>query len=126
LPSTTSSSSTILPTISSTASSSGSPTSTSNGTALSVGAEAGIGVGVSLAGLAILGGIIWFVLRIRRRKRGHVDGSGHDIYFQKPELDGNTRSGRGGGEAANINEPRLRHELEGGTGLELWSELPAG
>jgi len=93
------------------------PTSTSNGTALSVGAEAGIGVGVSLAGLAILGVITWFVLRIRRRRRGHVDGSGHDIYFRKPELNGNSKDGWEGGEAANVTELRLRHELDGGTGL---------
>jgi hypothetical protein len=126
LSSTTSSSSTIVPTISSTALSSVSPTSTSDGTALSVGAEAGIGVGVSLAGLAIFGGIIWFILRIRSRRTGHVDRSGHDIYSQKPELDGNTRGGRGGEEAANVKEPRLRHELEGETGLELRLELPAG
>lgn len=100
------------------------PTSTGDGTALSVGAEAGIGVGVSLAGLAILGGIIWFVLRTRRRRRGHVDESGHNIYFQKPELGGNTRGGWEGKEVANVKKPQLRHELE--TGLELQSELPAG
>jgi hypothetical protein len=83
---TESSSSTVVLTISSTALSSVSPTSTSDGPALSIGAEAGIGVGASLTGLAILGSVIWFVLRIRRRQREHVDRSGHDIYFQKPEM----------------------------------------
>lgn len=125
-PSFTSSSTVSSTTTSSTALSSVGPTGTSDGTALSVGAEAGIGVGVSLAGLAILVGIIWFVLRIRRRRRGHVNGSGHDIYFQKPELAGNTRGGWGGREVANVKKPLLRHELDGETGLKLRSELPAG
>lgn len=123
-PSFTSSSTVSSTTTSSTASSSVGPTSTGDGTALSVGAEAGIGVSVSLAGLAILGGIIWFVLRTRRRRRGHVDESGHNIYFQKPELGGNTRGGWEAKEVtANVKKPQLRHELE--TGLELQSELPA-
>lgn len=124
--STTTSSSTAVQTTSSTALSGVGPTSTSDGTALSVGAEAGIGVSVSLAGLAILGGIIWFVLRIRRRRRGHVDGNGHDIYFQKPELGGNTKGGWGDRKVANVKKPQLRHELDGETGFELRSELPAG
>ena len=53
-----------------------------------------------------------------------MDESGHNIYFQKPELDGNTRGGWESKEVANVKKPQLRHELE--TGLELQSELPAG
>jgi hypothetical protein len=104
-------SSTVVPTTSSTLLSSMSPTSTSNTTALSVGVEAGIGVGASLAALAILGGIIWFILRIRRRRRGYM-GRG-DPYFQRPGLDTNTRHGWAGGEMTRVKEPRLRHELNG-------------
>lgn len=114
---------------SSTTSGSASPTNTDKVGALSVGAQAGIGVGVSLAGLAVLGIIIWFVMR-RRRRREQVDGSGHDIYFQKPELDENNRSNWGERGAVNVNEPRRRHELDGLISHELdgfgpASEMPA-
>ena len=115
---TTSSSSTIILTTSPTALDSASTTSTSDGTTLSIGAWAGIGVGISLASFAILGGIIWFVLRISRRR--DVDRSGLDIYFRKPDLDGNSRGGWGGEDAANM---RPRHELDGATRLEFLSEL---
>jgi hypothetical protein len=99
-----------------------SPTSTSNGTALPVVAEAVIGVGVSLAGLSILAGIIWFVLRMRWRRRGRVDRSGRDNYFGKSELDANTQGDWRSEEAANDTELRLRYELDG----KPTSELPAG
>ena len=99
-----------------------SPTSTSKGAALPVGAEAGIGVGVSLAGLAILGGLIWFVLRIQRRRRAPVV----DLYFQKPELDGHDKDGWPSREATKVREPQLRHELDAETRWELPSRMPAG
>jgi hypothetical protein len=130
--STISSSSTVVPTTSSnvvlttssTALSSVNLTSTSDGKALSVGTKAGIGVGVSLAGLAILGGIIWFVLeRIQRRRGVDMDEIGHDSYFRKPELDGNTSGSWGDGEVAKVKEPQLRHELDGERGVELPVEL---
>lgn len=79
-------------------------------------------MGASLAGLGTIGGLIRFVLR---KMQGHGSGVvnviGHDIYFSKPELDGNTNGDWGGDEAANVNEPQ-RHELGGGQGLPL--ELP--
>jgi len=76
-----------------------------------------------LAGVASLGGIIWFVLR-RAQGRGTEDGdmTEHDIYFLKPELD-DTSGGRGGGAVANINE-LPRQELDGLQGVR--PELPPG
>jgi len=65
-------------------------------------------VGVSLAGIASLGGIIWFVLRrMQRRGRGHVDNDNYN-YFLKPELDGNSSGGRGGREMADLDEPPIQ------------------
>ena len=63
------------------------------------------GLTASLAGLAISGGIIWFVFRIRERRRGpvgDVDGSEHDLYSLKPELSGVTRGSWGGRWVANV------------------------
>jgi hypothetical protein len=114
-------------TTSSTTSSSTTPTNTSDVKGLSVGAEAGIGVGASLAGLAILGATIWFILRTRRRKRAHVDGSwqpdgnGYDINFQKSVVDGETRDGLKDKNTSNVEEPYVRHELDGSRSM---SELP--
>jgi hypothetical protein len=110
----------IVPTRSSTTSNTMNPTNTSNGNALSVGTEVGIGVGVLLAGIVILGSIIWFMLRrIHKHRRVDVDRIEHDIYFLKPELDRNTSGGLGGGEAAKVKEPQLPYELGGQSRSEL-------
>jgi hypothetical protein len=44
--------------------------------------------------------------RRQRNRRGNVDVIGQDIYFRKPELDGNSGGGWGGGEGTKGMEPR--------------------
>jgi hypothetical protein len=114
----------IAPTTSSAASSCVIPTSKSDGKSLLAGAKADIGVGISLVGLAILAGIIWFALRRQRRSREDEDRIGHEIYIRKPELNGSSGDDWESGQVAEVEGPFPRHELDGTQYVELGCELP--
>ncbi|KAH9904018.1 acid protease [Xylariomycetidae sp. FL2044] len=51
------------------------PSPSSGSSALSTGAQAGIGVGAGLAGLAIIGAILFFFMRRRRRPQSEVEAT---------------------------------------------------
>lgn len=64
-----------------------SPTSTSNGGSggISTGATAGIAVGVTLVGVGLVAGLIWFL--IRRRRKSKAEDSGNNMTsVSSPEL----------------------------------------
>ncbi|KAK6702891.1 hypothetical protein SNK04_012785 [Fusarium graminearum] len=66
---------------------------------LSTGAKAGIGAGVGVAGLIVIGGLIYFCLRKRRNAKNKAE---YDDVFGASEVPVGGRGGGGGGGAAAV------------------------
>jgi hypothetical protein len=89
---------------------------------LSTGAAVGIGVGVTIGAVAVLGAIVFFTLRYRRKSKelknlrelnaqvGIEERGGDEL--GKPEIDGKEAKGRApsGGEACIANEGHMGGE----------------